>query len=88
MPYAPDLPLRSAARRRAQSGFTLFEVPIAFVILSVGLAGVVSLQALSKTSQHQAIQRSRVIALAEEMMEMVRGNPAALPAQAVQTVLQ
>lgn len=68
---------------RGQRGFTLFEVLIAFLILSVGLAGVVSLQALSKTSQHQAIQRSRAVALAEEMMEMVRGNPAAVNNYAV-----
>lgn len=63
---------------RRQCGFTLFEVLIAFLILSVGLAGVASLQALSKVGQHQAIQRSRAVALADEIVEMIRANPTAV----------
>lgn len=67
----------SAARKGARRtrGFTLFEVLIAFFVISVGLVGVVSLQALSKASQHQAVQRSRAVSLADQMLEMVRGNP-------------
>ena len=61
-----------------QRGFTLIEALIAFVILSVGLLGIVSLQALSKTSQHQAIQRSRAVTLADAMVERIRINPAAV----------
>lgn len=60
---------------RQQKGFTLFEVLIAFFVISVGLVGVVSLQALSKASQHQAVQRSRAVTLADQMLEMIRGNP-------------
>ena len=61
-----------------QRGFTLIEALIAFVILSVGLLGIVSLQALSKTSQHQAIQRSRAVTLADAMVERIRINPSAV----------
>jgi type IV pilus assembly protein PilV len=71
-------------RRSPVCGFTLFEVLIAFFILSVGLVGVVSLQAISKASQHQAIQRTRAVALADEMLEMVRGNPRGVPVYAAQ----
>tara|TARA_R110002110_G_scaffold415765_1_gene655146 strand:- start:27619 stop:28212 length:594 start_codon:yes stop_codon:yes gene_type:complete len=62
--------------RARQQGFTLIEALIAFVILSVGLLGIVSLQALSKTSQHEAIQRARAVSLADAMIERVRINPA------------
>jgi type IV pilus assembly protein PilV len=61
--------------RTGSRGFTLIEILIAFLILSVGLIGVASLQALSKSSQHQAIQRTKAVALADMMVEMIRSNP-------------
>jgi type IV pilus assembly protein PilV len=64
------------SRLRARSrGFTLFEVLIAFLILSIGLAGVVTLQALAKASQHQSLQRSRAVTMADQMIEQIRSNP-------------
>lgn len=65
--------VRNGSGRSA--GFTLFEVLIAFFVISIGLVGVVSLQAMSKASQHQAVQRSRAVTLAEQMLEMIRSNP-------------
>lgn len=61
-----------------QQGFTLIEALIAFVILSVGLLGIVSLQTLSKTSQHHAVQRTRAVTLADAIVERIRINPAGL----------
>ena len=63
----------------SQRGFTLIEALIAFVILSVGLLGIVSLQAVAKTSQHLAIQHSRAVTIADAMVERIRVNPAGLP---------
>lgn len=60
---------------RASRGFTLIEILIAFFVLSVGLVGVAALQGLSKASQHQAIQRTRAVALADMAVEMIRNNP-------------
>ncbi len=65
-------------KQRAQSGFTLVEVLVTFVILAIGLLGIVSLQALSKTSQHQSIQRTRAVSMADIMLERIRINPAGL----------
>lgn len=59
----------------AQQGFTLIEALIAFVILSVGLLGIVSLQAMAKTSQHLAIQHTRAVTIADAIVERIRVNP-------------
>jgi type IV pilus assembly protein PilV len=59
----------------SERGFTLIEALIAFVILSVGLLGIVSLQAIAKTSQHLAIQHTRAVTIADALVERVRVNP-------------
>jgi type IV pilus assembly protein PilV len=64
--------------RRREAGFTLIEVLIAFLVLSVGLAGVVSLQVMTKASQHQATQRMRAVSLAGQMLDMIRRNPSGM----------
>ena len=58
-----------------QGGFTLLEALIAFFVLSVGLIGIVSLLTLSKSTQHQSLQRTRAIALANDLLERIRSNP-------------
>lgn len=68
-------PVRKSMAAR-QKGFTLIEVLVAFLILSIGLLGVVALMVQSKVSQHQAVQRTRAVALADEMIERIRINPA------------
>lgn len=65
-------------KNNQQNGFTLIEVLIAFVILSVGLLGIVNLQAMSKTFTHQAVQRSIAVNLADSIIERIRVNPTAL----------
>ena len=63
-----------------QRGFTLIEALIAFVILAVGLLGIVSLQSIAKTSQHLAIQHSRAVTLSDAIIERMRVNPAGMSA--------
>ena len=58
-----------------QDGFTLLEALISFFVLSVGLIGIVSLLTLSKSTQHQSLQRTRAIALANDLLERIRSNP-------------
>lgn len=65
-----------AASCRYQQGVTLIEALVTFFILSVGLLGVVSLLVLSKSSQHQAVQRSRAVLVASDILERIRANPA------------
>ena len=61
--------------RSTQHGFTLIEVLITLVILSVGLLGIASLHATAKRSGHQAWQRTLAVTLADDMIERIRINP-------------
>ena len=76
--------MSSAARKRhcvggpVQSGFTLIETLVAAFILAVGIMGIVSLLSLSKVSQHESIQRTRAVVLAEDILERIRRNPAGM----------
>jgi len=58
-----------------QSGFTMIEVLITFVVLAIGVLGIVSLLVGSKTSQFEAMQRSRAISIADTIVERIRSNP-------------
>jgi type IV pilus assembly protein PilV len=64
--------------RQQSRGFTLIEALVTLLVLSIGLLGVVSLQAMAKKSNHQALQRSQAVALADAMVEKIRINPTAL----------
>jgi type IV pilus assembly protein PilV len=59
-------------------GFTLLEVLIAVLLLSVGLLGIAGLQLLSKQSNFEALQRTTASMLAQDIIERMRGNPTAL----------
>lgn len=56
-------------------GFTLIEVMIAVLVLSIGLLAVASLQLTAKRSTHQAWQRSLAVSIADSMVERIRANP-------------
>ena len=55
-------------------GFTLLEVLIAVVVLSIGLLGIASLQAVGQRSNHSAYLRSQATALAYDMIDRMRAN--------------
>ena len=68
-------------RERARhGGFTLIEVLVTFVILAVGVLGIVSLLSVSKTSEYEAVQRARAVTMADGMLERIRNNPGGLAA--------
>lgn len=61
-----------------QRGFSLIEAIVAFLILSIGMLGIASLQMLSLKAGHTAELRTLAVIKAEEMFERIRNNPAAL----------
>ena len=64
--------------RRNLAGFTLIEVLVALVILSLGILGVVALQAASLRNTTASSQRSIAINLASDISDRMRANPAGL----------
>lgn len=59
---------------RYQAGFTLVEVMVAVLILSVGLIGVAGLQALSLKNGQSSFMRSQATALAYDLADRMRAN--------------
>ncbi len=56
------------------NGFTLLEVLVAMLILSIGLLGLAALQANTLKLNHGALQRSQAIFLTYDMMDRLRAN--------------
>ena len=57
-----------------QKGFTLVEVLVALVILSIGLLGVAGMQISGMKGNHNAFLRSQAQQYAYEMLDMMRAN--------------
>ena len=61
-----------------QQGFTLIEALIAFVVLTVGILGIISLIVMSKNSLHESAQRNLAVSIADAMVERIRIDPTAV----------
>lgn len=62
--------------RTCSRGFTLLEVLIAILVLSIGLLGLAALQATGLRTSHSANLRSQATQLAYEMTDAMRANRA------------
>ena len=60
--------------RHAASGFTLTEILVTLVIISVGLLGVAGLHSMSLRNNFDALIRSHASALADEIADRMRTN--------------
>ena len=56
-------------------GFTLLEILIALVILSIGLLGIAALQGVGLRSSHGAYLSSQASLLAYDIADRIRANP-------------
>ncbi|MDZ7826805.1 MAG: type IV pilus modification protein PilV [Gammaproteobacteria bacterium] len=61
-------------RRSRQSGFTLIEVLVAILIVSVGVLGVAGLQLLSLQNNTSAMFRTQAFQAAYDIMDRARAN--------------
>lgn len=61
-----------------QRGFSLLEAIVAFLVVSIGMLGIASLQMLSLKAGYTARVHTMVVIKAEEMFERIRNNPIAL----------
>lgn len=69
-----------------QAGFTLLEILIALIILSIGLLGLAGLQANSLKNNNSAYQRTQASLLANEMLDRIRANRQGLAAGAYDVI--
>ena len=62
--------------RRASSGFSLVESLVALLVLSIGMLGIAALYVESLRSGRTALLRTQAVALAGDMADRIRANPA------------
>jgi type IV pilus assembly protein PilV len=60
------------------AGFTLIEVMVTVLVLSLGLLGLAAMQINALKNSHQAHLRNQAAALAYEIAERIRSNPPAV----------
>ena len=70
-------PLVETLQSPHERGFSLLEVLIALLVLSVGLLGIAGLQTISLRFNHQSYERTQATALISEMFEKISANPTA-----------
>ncbi len=63
-------------------GFTLFEVLISMLVLSIGLLGIAGMQMLALRGNTSAYLRSEAILRAYDIIDRIRANPPASPSYA------
>lgn len=62
--------------RQQQTGFSLLEVLIAFIILSLGMLGAVGMQAAAMQANKETRKQSEAASFARELADKMRGNHA------------
>ena len=65
------------SRATRQQGFSLVEVMVALVVLSVGMLGIAGLYVTSLRSGGGAIYRMQAVNLASDLADRIRANPGA-----------
>ena len=65
------------SRRQRQSGFSLVEVLIALVIMSVGMLGIAGLYVQSLQAGRTSMFRHHAVTLAGDVADRIRANPRA-----------
>ncbi|PWG65142.1 type IV pilus modification protein PilV [Sediminicurvatus halobius] len=69
--------MQHALRQDRQAGFTLTEVLVAVLVLSIGLLGLAAMQVRALQYNQSAYLRSQASLLAYDVMERMRANPSA-----------
>lgn len=73
-PRVRTLSRRNRLKNHAQSGFSLIEVLIAIIVLSVGMLGAVGMQSAALQSNKESRNQAAAVTFARELGEKMRGN--------------
>jgi len=68
--------------KKSNKGFTLLEVLIAVLVLSIGLLGLAGLQLTGLRNNHSAQLRGQATQFAYDMVDQMRANPVGMGASA------
>lgn len=60
---------------KSNRGFTLVELLVAVVVMSIGVLGVAALQAISLQQNRSALFRAEASQLANDLLDRIRANP-------------
>ena len=71
-------------KNRRSRGFSLVEVLIALVIMSVGMLGIAGLYVQSMQAGRTSMFRHNAVILVGDVADRIRANPTALAAQATE----
>ncbi len=66
--------LNHLSKKHRSRGFTLLEVLVAMVVLSVGLLGLSGLQTSSLRNNHSAFLRSQATLVSNDIIDRMRAN--------------
>ncbi|MBE5314211.1 MAG: type IV pilus modification protein PilV [Xanthomonadales bacterium] len=66
--------MKTTALRNRQRGFSLIEIMVAVLVMSIGLLGLAALQATALSRGASADQRAQAVNAASELIDMVRAN--------------
>jgi type IV pilus assembly protein PilV len=67
---------RAVVRRTPVTGFTLIEVLVALLVLSIGLLGLAALQTFGMKFNQQSYQRTQAVFQTYDIIDRIRANPA------------
>lgn len=66
--------IRTAGGSRRGRGFTLVEVLIALIVLSIGLLGIAAMYVETLRANRSALYRTQAISLASDLADRIRSN--------------
>lgn len=61
-------------------GFSMIEILITLLLVTIGVLGMVAMQSRTIQYSQDSIQRNTAAALANDLLELIRAQPAGLPA--------
>ena len=74
-----------AAKRSPQGGFTLIEVLVALLVLTIGLLGLVGVQVVSQNAELESYQRAQAMVLMNDIVDRINANRKAATCYAITT---
>jgi type IV pilus assembly protein PilV len=77
---------KSSRPARASSGFSMVEVLVALLVLSIGLLGLASLQTFGLKYNQQSYQRTQAVYQAYDIADRIRANPVGIANTCYDTV--